>query len=418
MFSKGCARGDRPSLHARCFRAVAAADHAVADGRLPGAQTGAGPAGAGAVGGRHAHSEHRIARGQCRAAVSRFAGDDRQPVAERMVAAVFAVHPLHVESVAWITERKDVLSGLFGILSLAAYVWYVRRPSVARYLCIAAALSLGLMAKPILVTWPAVFLLLDYWPLGRWVVGKEKRRGEGRRGEGETIPPPLLPFSPFSRSPCRNAGSGKTAALCAGGRFGCRRVPGPAVLWLGRFPGIRSVDGQIGPVPPCSTPPTSARPFGRWGSHCIPWSGLIRTVWPLARERCLRCSLRLWCGIARRTRRVPRPWLAVGWLWYLGTLVPTIGLVQVGAGDGRSLPLPAADRDLPAGGLVGRRTGRAMARCSPAMRRCRAALLLAALTAFAWRQASYWRESETLWKTCLGLQREQYACPREPRRPF
>ena len=84
------------------------------------------------------------------------------------MAAVFAVHPLHVESVAWITERKDVLSGLFGLLALGAYAWYARGPSVARYLLVAAALGLGLMAKPVLVTWPLVFLLLDYWPLGRF----------------------------------------------------------------------------------------------------------------------------------------------------------------------------------------------------------------------------------------------------------
>ena len=91
-----------------------------------------------------------------------------------LVAAVFAVHPLHVESVAWITERKDVLSGLFGLLALWAYAWYARGPSVARYLSVAAALALGLMAKPMLVTWPLLFLLLDYWPLG---VGREGEQG-------------------------------------------------------------------------------------------------------------------------------------------------------------------------------------------------------------------------------------------------
>ena len=94
-----------------------------------------------------------------------------------LVAAVFAVHPLHVESVAWITERKDVLSGLFGLLALGAYAWYARGPSVVRYLSVAAALTLGLMAKPMLVTWPFLFLLLDYWPLRRW-------RGAGSREQG------------------------------------------------------------------------------------------------------------------------------------------------------------------------------------------------------------------------------------------
>ncbi|HTV63223.1 MAG TPA: hypothetical protein VMH30_11710, partial [Verrucomicrobiae bacterium] len=84
------------------------------------------------------------------------------------VAAVFAVHPLHVESVAWVAERKDVLSGLFFMLTLAAYVHYVRRPaSVPRYLMVLLLFALGLMSKPMLVTLPFVLLLLDYWPLGR-----------------------------------------------------------------------------------------------------------------------------------------------------------------------------------------------------------------------------------------------------------
>ena len=86
------------------------------------------------------------------------------------VAAVFAIHPLRVESVAWVSERKDVLSGLFFMLTLAAYVGYVRRPfSLVRYLAVVVLFALGLMAKPMLVTLPFVLLLLDYWPLGAHV---------------------------------------------------------------------------------------------------------------------------------------------------------------------------------------------------------------------------------------------------------
>ena len=86
-----------------------------------------------------------------------------------LVAALFAVHPQHVESVAWIAERRDVLSGLFFVLTLAAYLGYVRSGrALGRYLLVVAALALGLMAKAMLVTVPAVLLLLDYWPLGRF----------------------------------------------------------------------------------------------------------------------------------------------------------------------------------------------------------------------------------------------------------
>ena len=84
------------------------------------------------------------------------------------VAALFAIHPLHVESVAWVAERKDVLSGVFFMLTLAAYLRYVRRPSRANYLSVALVFGLGLMSKPMLVTLPFVLLLLDYWPLKRF----------------------------------------------------------------------------------------------------------------------------------------------------------------------------------------------------------------------------------------------------------
>src|SRR5437588_3879236 len=85
-----------------------------------------------------------------------------------LVAALFALHPLHVESVAWAAERKDTLSTFFGLLSLIAYVRYAKSPSISRYVWTAVTLGLGLMSKPMLVTWPLVMLLLDYWPLRRF----------------------------------------------------------------------------------------------------------------------------------------------------------------------------------------------------------------------------------------------------------
>src|SRR5262249_16745468 len=96
------------------------------------------------------------------------------------VAALFAVHPLHVESVAWVSERKDVLSGLFWMLTLLAYAWYAERPVWGRYLLVTASFALGLLAKPMLVTLPCVLLLLDYWPLKRvascpWLVARKER---------------------------------------------------------------------------------------------------------------------------------------------------------------------------------------------------------------------------------------------------
>src|SRR5438094_3612334 len=98
-----------------------------------------------------------------------------------LAAALFALHPLHVESVAWAAERKDNLSTFFGLLSLIAYVRYVEAPSSIRYVWTAITLALGLLAKPMLVTWPFVMLLLDYWPLGRWQSAKSKARAKKLR---------------------------------------------------------------------------------------------------------------------------------------------------------------------------------------------------------------------------------------------
>src|SRR5207249_3375732 len=103
-----------------------------------------------------------------------------------LVAALFALHPLHVESVAWASERKDTLSTFFGLLSLIAYVRYAEAPSIRRYAWVAITLALGLLAKPMLVTWPFIMLLLDYWPLRRFqqsdASGQPARRSLGAGG--------------------------------------------------------------------------------------------------------------------------------------------------------------------------------------------------------------------------------------------
>ena len=104
------------------------------------------------------------------------------------VAAVFAVHPLHVESVAWIAERKDVLSAVFFMLTLLTYLHYTRAPSIGRYLAVVLVITLGLMSKPMLVTLPFVLLLLDYWPLGRLEAPKSKTGHQLSRLVLEKIP--------------------------------------------------------------------------------------------------------------------------------------------------------------------------------------------------------------------------------------
>ncbi len=274
-----------------------------------------------------------------------------------LVAAVFAVHPLHVESVAWITERKDVLSGLFGLLTLAAYVWYVRRPSLPRYLLVAAALALGLMAKPMLVTWPLVLLLLDYWPLGRWQgagsreQGRKGEREKGRKEEEAHLPRSLSPFppAPFLSSSLRKS---------------------PSCSWPPRVP--RSPSWPSGPAARssrssprrycsglaarrCCMSSTSARPSGRriWRQPIperpgglragVGRSGLVGTrdrrgrVGRLARPALVGRGLVLVLGYAAAHHR-PGP----------GRL----------AGHGRPFPVPAADRVVHCSSVGRRKPGR------------------------------------------------------------
>ncbi len=335
-----------------------------------------------------------------------------------LVAALFAVHPLHVESVAWITERKDVLSGLFGLLALGAYAWYARGPSVLRYLSVAAALALGLMAKPMLVTWPLVFLLLDYWPLGReWTVDGETGGRQGAEREIANHRATNPPFTTFLRLVLEKI---------------------PSCCWLRRPP--RSRSWPSGPVArsslwnPCRYPQRIARAAVLYVAY------LGKTLWPVNLAAmypdggdgellagvgagvllALLTAGALW-GAWRGQR-----WLAVGWFWYLGTLVPTIGLVQVGSQvmADRFLYLPQIGLCMAlvwgVGGSREREKGRKGERekgsyspapflpFSPPLHRppstvryflpaISSALLLAGLIVLAWRQTGYWRNSETLW---------------------
>ena len=215
------------------------------------------------------------------------------------VAALFAVHPLHVESVAWITERKDVLSTLFWLLTMAAYLWYARRPSAGRYLVVAAAYSLGLMAKQMLVTLPFVLLLLDCWPLRRL----------------------NLP-----------------AAGVAVRRVIAEKLP---LLALAVGASVLTSVAQLGHDP--LLPPTTLA--DRALNACLAYAGYLqKTIWPnnLAPmytrphgQLPLAVAVAAGIGLAVATllalsQSKRRPYLVVGWLWYLGTLVPVIGLVSVG----------------------------------------------------------------------------------------
>ena len=208
------------------------------------------------------------------------------------VAAVFALHPLHVESVAWAAERKDVLSTLFWMLTLLAYARYVERPGVRRYVAVASALALGLMAKPMLVTLPFVLLLLDYWPL--------RREEPARRLIVEKLPlfALIVASSVVTYLVQQRGGAVENVPLDL-------RLANALVSYAGY------VVKMFWPVPLAPLYPFPLDGVPAWKVVASALTLLAATAGAVL--------------IGRKHRYV-----AVGWLWYVGTLVPVIGLVQVG----------------------------------------------------------------------------------------
>ena len=293
-----------------------------------------------------------------------------------IVAAVFAIHPLRAESVAWVVERKDVLSGLFFMLTLWAYVGYARRPfSLVRYLTVAVLFALGLMAKPMLVTLPFVLLLLDYWPLGR--VGlpqaEDKSFSFPRRVVVEKLPLMAL-----------------TAASCAATFI----AQSKAVANLDAIPiSLRIANALVSYVAYIRE---LFYPMGLAVFYPYPGDGL--PIWQVAASTLTLTGI----SIAALAWRRRFPYLFVGWFWYVGMLVPVIGLVQVGSHS-------MADRYtyLPQIGLCMAVTwGVAQVTASWRYRRwacgIASALAVLVLMGFAWRQTSYWQDSETLWTRALA----------------
>jgi Flp pilus assembly protein TadD len=217
------------------------------------------------------------------------------------VAAVFAVHPLRVESVAWIAERKDVLSVFFFMVTLAAYVWYARRPGPGRYLATLAAFVVGLLCKTSLVTMPGIMLLLDYWPLGRFSFRPGDRWKVVMRLVAEKLPLVALAV----------IGIVVSAHAQKAGVIPYADFPLPARLENAVLSYATYIVQTIAPVRLSPFYPFLTSGLIGWKvAVCLAMLGTI-TVWALA-----------WW---RRT-----PYFLVGWLWYLGVLVPMLGIVQVG----------------------------------------------------------------------------------------
>jgi len=229
-----------------------------------------------------------------------------------LVAALFALHPLHVESVAWAAERKDTLSTFFGLLSLIAYVRYAAAPSIRRYAWVAMTLALGLLAKPMLVTWPFVMLLLDYWPLRRLAdaTSKEYRRGASHRGAATGIASLVREKLPLFAIVAVSA----VITFVAQSHGGAVRTFAAAPIALRLSIALVSYAKYL--------------LLTFWPNDLAvyyPFAGI--PTWQIIGAAFLLIGITVFCVSQPRKHS---GYLMVGWLWFLGTLVPVIGIVQVG----------------------------------------------------------------------------------------
>jgi protein O-mannosyl-transferase len=298
------------------------------------------------------------------------------------VAALFALHPLRVESVAWVTERKDVLSTFFWFITILAYIYYLKRPKFKRYLGILIALALGLLAKPMLVTLPFVLLLFDYWPLGRLQLSAKSN-----------LPDSSLIF-------IRNLS-----------RLIWEKLPmfilvAVFILILLSFRAGQQFDQ---PAPFSS--------FGYKTSNALISSVkyIEKMVWPrnlaipypykaISWQETALSALIVFCISFAAAKAVrSRPYFIIGWLWYLGTLVPASGVVYF-------CSFPMADRFtyVPQVGLFiiiawGVPELLAQWRHKTIILSTLAVVLLTILMAVTWKQVGYWKNSITLFQHTLNV---------------
>jgi len=318
----------------------------------------------------------------------RYTGGSFWPAA--LVGALFALHPLHVESVAWVTERKDTLCGLFWMLTLCAYAAYARNGGRGRYLAVLGCCLMAAMAKPLAVTLPAVLLLLDYWPMDRVAKRSGLRRDE--------------PDWQFAPRPVR--------------RLLLEKVP---LLGISVAASVLTVLCQVraGAIQSLDASPLSFRVANAivayatylrkavWPCDLAPFYPYPKSfgVWQVAAASFVLLVITALAVVAVGRRR----YLLVGWLWYLGTMLPMIGLVQATAAC-------MADRYayVPMIGvyvMVAFGLGDLAARARPAAMAAAAAAVvsLAACLGATWFQAGLWRNSRLLFEHTLRVTSDNVA---------
>lgn len=303
-----------------------------------------------------------------------------------LVAALFALHPLHVESVAWVSERKDVLSMFFMMLTLLAYARYAKRPQVVSYLLTLALYVIGLMAKPMLVSLPLLLLLLDYWPLQR-ILPMADNAGGCKRTDWRVLALEKLPFALL-------------AAIVCVITFVVQHSTG-AVGSFTQYPfGIRVANAILAYYYYLVNM--------AWPAHlaCLYPYKLNVLLWSVALAGA--CLLIISALVLRQWRRAP--YMVTGWLWYLVTLLPVIGLVQVGnqAMADRYTYIPLVGvfimiawglPDL-AGQLLQKMSGRRLALNVLAIIACGIVVFFGIMT---WFQAGTWKDTISVFEHAIAV---------------
>ena len=304
-----------------------------------------------------------------------------------LVAALFALHPLHVEPVVWLSERRDVLSALFFMLILGAYGEYVRHPqSLGRYLAVVGLFALGLMSKAMLVTIPPLLWLLDYWPLERFRRMPSDAAAPSARGEttGRNVRPP-----PFSRRIILDkVPLFALSIVVAGVTVRTHGLRPDSLTMPERFANaVISYVVYLGQL---------FLPVGLSIFNSHPEAG--RPAWQVAAAAALLLAITAAAVFGRRSY----PYVFVGWFWYVGMLVPVLGLVFVG-------PQARADRYTylsQIGLYIALVWGAMRVGASWPARRWAygigSALMLAAFAACSWRQIGFWQDDQTLWEHALA----------------
>jgi Flp pilus assembly protein TadD len=292
-------------------------------------------------------------------------------------AALFAWHPLRVESVVWITERKDTMSGCFFLLTMLAYWAYAERrekgrPAASFYAVTLMLFAAGLMCKPMLVSLPLVLLVLDFWPLGRLAGASENRLGRWRSALSEKIPFFALAAMVSLLTVRMQGGSGAfTLKLPLAARLGNAVVS--MVRYLGKF--VYPVDLAV-----CYPHP------GYWPAWVV--AGAILLVGGI--------SLVAW------RQRALRPWLLTGWLWYLAMLLPVIGIVQVGfqAMADRYTYLPLLGIEV---ALLSAVKNIRLSSAGRWLAGTAGAAVLASCATLTWAQQGVWRDTRTLFEHAVAV---------------